>query len=120
MNVMQTIPLSLDEQPAGLRQKGNINLFTRPVVENPDGSISTVRSLSFGTDDGEVLIPTVTDDGRILDDEAAIEYFYQTGNHLGIFDTPEAATAFADHLHKQQEQYYGDKIRPASAPLPTP
>lgn len=110
-DVLQTIPMNLDELAPGMKSRGTIDIFNRPVVQNPDGSISTVRSLSFGTDDGEILIPTVTDDGRILEDEDAIEHFYQTGGHLGIFDTPEAATAFADVLHRQQEEYYG-KAKP--------
>ena len=113
--MLQTIPMNLDELAPGMKQRGNIDIFNRPVVQNPDGSISTVRSLSFGTDDGEILIPTVTDDGRILEDEDAIEYFYQNGGHLGIFETPEAATAFADALHRQQEEYYG---KPPPNPRP--
>ncbi len=101
--------MNLDDAPTGLRAKGNIDLFSRPVVQNEDGSISTVRSLSFGTDEGEVLIPTVSEDGRIMGDEEAIQYYYDTGKHLGIFDTPEHATAFADQLHNQQEEFYKTK-----------
>lgn len=94
-------------QPASLfAASGNIDLENRPVVRNPDGSISTVRSLSFGTDEGEVLVPTVSDDGRILTDDEAIEAYYQTGKHLGIFATPDDATAYADALHKAQERLY--------------
>lgn len=103
--IQQSVEFNLDEVP-GRVAPGNIDLFKRPVVQNPDGSISTVRSLSFGTDDGEVLIPTVTDDGRVLTDDEAIENYYQTGRHLGIFATPDAATAYAERLHQQQEQLY--------------
>lgn len=94
----------------GELRQGNIDLNARPVVKNADGSISTVRSMSVGFDDGEYLIPTVAADGsRILSDEEAITQFKQTGKHLGVFDTPEHANAYAEALHNQQAAQYVPK-----------
>lgn len=90
----------------GMVEHGNINLLDRPTVKNKDGSISTVRTISIGTDQGEVLIPTVSDDGRLLSDDEAIALFEETGNHLGVFDNPDDATAYAESLHNQQEKTY--------------
>lgn len=89
----------------GLRQAGNIDLTKRPQVKNADGSISSVRSMSIGTDRGEVLIPTVSDDGRVMGDQEAIDYYRRTGRHLGIFDTPDNATAYAEAIHNQQANF---------------
>ncbi|HAP2672854.1 TPA: hypothetical protein P7S55_001492 [Escherichia coli] len=90
----------------GMVTQGNINLFNRPSVKNEDGTISTVRTISIGTDAGEVLIPTVSDDGKLLSDDEAIALYEKTGKHLGIFDNPDDATAYAEKLHDQQDQYY--------------
>lgn len=101
----------VDEGPdgavAGLKAPGNIDIHQRPIVKNADGTISTVRSISIGTDQGEVLIPTVSDDGRVMTDDEAVATYRKTGKHLGIFDSPANATAFANSLHDQQAQEYG-------------
>lgn len=93
----------------GMLEAGNLDLSRRPEVKNKDGSISTVRSMSVGIDGKEYLIPTVSTDGKLLTEDEAVELFRKTGEHLGVFDTPEHATAYARQLHKDQEKLLIDK-----------
>jgi hypothetical protein len=61
-----------------------------------------VYSTSFGTDKGEVLVPRVSPDGRLLTEKEAEELYRRTGQHLGIFDTPDDANTYAEMLHQSQ------------------
>lgn len=93
-------------KPEGMVTQGNIDIANRPQVKMDDGGTATVRSMSVNMDGKEVLIPTVSPDGRLLSDDEAIAEYQKTGKHLGMFDTPEHATAYAEKLHEQQEQMY--------------
>lgn len=88
---------------------GNIDLAKRPVVKNPDGTVSTVRTIGVNIDGVETLIPTVSDDGRILSDDEAVAVYRKTGQHLGKFDNPDDASVFAEKLHQAQSAMYGTR-----------
>lgn len=109
-------PTMAVENPKGLRKAGNIPIWNRPAVQNPDGTHSSEFSISIGTDKGEVLIPTVingrfpTPDGKIrykgqpgYDEmvKKAIEHYKKTGENLGIFDNAADADAYSQTLHNR-------------------
>ncbi|RAU21074.1 hypothetical protein CU669_15060 [Paramagnetospirillum kuznetsovii] len=87
-------------------EPGNIDLAKRPRVQNSDGSISTVRSMSFNDGASEVLVPTVVD-GRIVSNDDAVDHYRKTGEHLGKFSTVDGADQYASKLHEAQAAYYG-------------
>ncbi len=95
---------SKDDGTDSVIEKGNIDLINRPRVKNADGSISTVRSMGINVDGQEVLIPTVSEDGRVMDDDEAVEQFRRTGRHLGKFRSAEASTRYAENLHNDQAE----------------
>ena len=87
----------------GLVTPGNIDVSKLPAVRNPDGTVSTVRSMSVNINGKEVLIPTVIN-GRVVSEEEAIQSYLKTGRHLGMFSSPEAATAYGKSLSAQEAQ----------------
>lgn len=101
--------MSEKQKDNGMIEKGNIDLQNRPIVENEDGSFSTVRSMSFEEDGMQILIPTVSDDGRIMTEKEAIEQYHETGKHLGKFDSVDSANKYAETLHQEQENLYKNK-----------
>ena len=88
----------------GRQSRGNIALSVRPRYRQPDGSESTVYSTSFEEDGQEILVPRITDDGRLLSEEDAVEEYRRTGKHLGMFGSAEDATAYSQRLHQAQEE----------------
>lgn len=90
----------------GMLEKGNIDPYSRKVEHRADGSIATVESFSVNMDGKEVLLPRVID-GKTVSTDAAIEHYKKTGEHLGMFDTPEHASAYAQKFHENQAAIYG-------------
>jgi len=86
---------------------GNIQLHNRPQYVQPDGSVSTVNSMSFNDGQGEVLIPTVDYDNqgvfRQLSNQEAIQRYQDTGRYLGRFPDIDSANLYAERLHNQQQ-----------------
>jgi len=106
-----------EDNPAGLIKPGNLPIWNRPIVQNADGTHSSEYSTSFEDENGhEVLVPTVvngrflTPDGKKPPEGSAAEkqmfrkawqHYAETGEHLGIFDTPDHADRYAGILHNR-------------------
>ena len=101
----------------GMIKQGNLDLTSRPVIQNADGTRSSEYSTSFEDEKGqEVLVPTVVDgkfltpDGKKPPEGSAAEkamfakaqqHYEQTGENLGIFDKWQNADAAAEKIHNR-------------------
>ena len=102
-----------DTSPEEYRTKGNINLAERNGrVENEDGSVSTVRTMSFNEGGKEILIPTIIPNGmggwKQADADEAIDYYHKTGENLGKFNTVAEADKYAKKVHEIEAQRIGE------------
>ena len=106
---LNRVQLDYNNNPMG---KGNIDLTQRPIYQNEDGTISTVRSMTITEDGKAILIPTVVYGANgvptLLTDDEAVEYYHKTGEHLGKFDSIEEADEYAKKLSKEQDIYYSN------------
>jgi hypothetical protein len=101
--VSQSYP---DGHVPGMERPGNVDIANRPIIKNPDGSSSTVFSMSFDVDGKEVLVPGVGDGKtyplRKLTTQEALDQYKKTGKQLGVFNSPKEADAYAEKLHEDQ------------------
>jgi hypothetical protein len=65
--------------------------YNRPFYIDDNGNEVSENKKSFGIDGKEILLPTVFDGVQYSDDEALQRYF-QTGERIGAYNTPEEAT----------------------------
>ena len=91
--------------------QGNIDLYNRPIYKQSDGSISTVESVSFWSDEEnkEILVPLIQqigDDVVEVTAEEAQKIYEETGQYLGKFENAAEANIYAAKLHEAQDYYY--------------
>jgi hypothetical protein len=91
-------------------------LYRRPVRLQPDPvtashqvgpptEYGTARSLSNGTDRGEIVVPQIVN-GFLLTPHDAWDYAMRTGRNFGTFSTPELADPAAQRIHELQQDYF--------------
>ena len=111
---------------SGLVQPGNLDLFNRQILNNPDGSYSTTSSMSFNDGQNEVIIPTVggvaagqpivpmivqgSPNGDVVryNDLGAFYRYDNTGQHLGMFNDWRQADDYGQRVHEIQERRIAD------------
>ena len=92
---------------SGLVESGNTDLTQLPVIDNKDGTYSTVYSSNF-TDENpksrtygkEVLVKGIVNGKKTDDINAIKDQYYRTGQHLGVFSNSKDADAYGEKLHE--------------------
>lgn len=75
-----------------------MDVAKQPVI--PDAGV-----MAYPTPDGKIaLIPTHDQSGKLLSDADAQEQYKRTGEHIGVFNTPEEATQAARFWQDQSAQ----------------
>ena len=103
--------LATVDKEIGQYGEGNIDLYNRPIYKNEDGTISTVDSVTYNIDGKYVVLPTIVRDEngkpkRLTTDDEIIEWYINTGEYLGKFDTLNEANSYATKVHTAQAYYY--------------
>jgi hypothetical protein len=90
----------------------------RPIVQNADGSVSTERTITIGTDAGYLNIPTMYG-GKELDPDSAVEMARrnnwtdkETGRKFDLFKTQQEAETAAQTRSKSLGAKYGQQQGP--------
>jgi hypothetical protein len=92
---------------------GNIDLNHRPHVKNPDGSVSSVRSVTFMDGPTALLLPTVVGN-KVVSNQEALAHYRKTGEFLGKFASEDTANAYAQDLHESQAAMTKPKLKASS------
>lgn len=91
--------------PIGNGRWDSGDIYTRPFVDNGDGTTSTMVSQVFTDDNGNHVIMNVTPDGKVLSDEKARQRYYNVGdNGIATFDNLDEALKFDEALHPREVQ----------------
>ena len=97
---------------------GDIAAVVSPITDNTAMTDTTnnlfVPPKVVEIDKKQVLLPTVSKDGKLWTDQEAVDNYRKTGENLGVFNSPEAADRYAQALHEQQDEMY---VRPNEPPI---
>lgn len=77
--------------------------LTKPILRNPDGSWSTESTATFEFDGRHLVLPTIVDGKRYTPEQAAQLYREGKNKPVGDFDTAEAANAYAEQRHLEEQ-----------------
>lgn len=99
-DVTSMLPMSV--KAPGMIQNGNIDLEDRAPAS--DSGQAARQSITIEQDGKYYLIPTTNPKGQKISDEDAVTLFHYTGEHMGIFESEQAANDFAKRLSSYMQK----------------
>jgi hypothetical protein len=94
---------SLPPVPAG----GTPHDLSKPVLQNPDGTWSTEKTITIETDGKHVVLPTIVNGKDVGAKRAAALYKAGELEPVGTFDSAAAAESYAQARHLEEQQLRG-------------
>lgn len=82
----------------------------RPRIQNPDGSVSTERTITVEADGKHYLIPTIVSGKELSMDDAVAAWRSGTNKEVGVFNSEQEANNYA----KVRSQQIGEMLAPAT------
>lgn len=90
----------------GALEAPTLDLTHRPYVTNyvdsDEGDYSTVRSMGNEIDGKEVLYPSVSEDGWIMNRPEAEAEYKRTGKHMGVYPDWQSSDRAGEKIHEEQ------------------
>lgn len=92
-----------DPAPEGLAVPGNVNMAARKVFVGEDRKAKILMPITVPVVGGQyAVVPSVDEDGTVLTKYQAISKYMETKQHLGVFETEEAARDYAGKIQSSQ------------------
>lgn len=80
----------------------SINTASRKPIKLSNGEIELFKPMAFRNSGKVVVVPMITDGGKLLTESGSINKYFETGMHLGIFDNMVEAKMRIEELEKQK------------------
>lgn len=106
-DVRADILRAMQQTAPGYVSPADVAAGAKPVIPQAGGDISTEKSIGVEMDGKHYVIPTIIG-GVSYTPDAAIEAFRSGKNpHLGVFDSEQEATAFAEQRSRDLDAAFG-------------
>jgi hypothetical protein len=99
--VVKQLDSKKDKSPSN-SSEGNIDVSSRKTIKLSNGEIELFKPMAFRNAGKVIVVPTITEGGKLLTESGAINKYFETGMHLGIFDDMSEAKVRIEQLEKER------------------